>query len=148
MQYELVQVPLQQVEHPTIKQYFMAVIPTLFIFLASSTILIYNYEAKGTKSLEASAPSLATILSVMMMLFEIIIIAYKNHERFEILRSLMDIILRINLVHLIISASFIPYQKTTGDYSTYFTWSCVCTVPIILLSGFPFFMEMFVLDYS
>jgi len=147
--YELVQVPLQQIEQrPTVSQYFIAVAPTLFIFLASTTILIYEYQAKGTKSLEASAPSLATLLSVMMLFFEIILIVYRNHERFEILRSLMEIILRINIIHLIISASFISYEKTTGDYSTYFTWSYVCTIPIVLLSGFPFFMEMFVFDYS
>jgi len=147
--YELVQVPLQRIEQrPSISQYFIAVAPTLFIFLASSTILIYEYQAKGTKSLEAAAPSLATLLSALMMVFEVILIAYRNHERFEILQSLMQIILRINLVHLIISASFISYEKTTGDYSTYFTWSYVCTVPIVLLSGLPFFMEMFVFDYS
>ena len=149
MHYELVQVSYPRIENrPSIGQYFIAVAPTLFIFLASSTILIYEYQVKGTPSLEASAPSLATLLSAMMLFFEIILIAYRNHERYEILQSLMQIIIRINLVHLIITASFISYEKTTGDYSTYFTWSYICTVPIVLLSGLPFFMEMFVFDYS
>jgi len=147
--YELQQVPYQRIEdHPTVKQYFMAVAPTLYIFLSSSTTLLYAYQAKGVTSLEKDAPSLSTLLSSLMILFEIVVIFYPTHERFEIIQWLMGIVFRINLVQLILSASFISYESTTDDYMTYFTWIYVCTVPIVLLTAIPFFTDCFRCNYS
>ena len=143
-EYEMVNLALQRMEYPSIKQYFMAAAPTCFILISSSTILMYAYQAKGTPSLEADAPLLSTILSGLMIFFEIILIAYRNHDQFEVLKTIMEFVLKINIFHLILCASFIPYLKTHGDYTTYVTWIYVCTFPIVLLSGIPFCTDMFV----
>jgi len=148
-EYQALQIAMDRIEqYPTFKQYLIAYIPTLLIFLSTVTILTMAYQCRGIDSLEKQAPNISTILSVMMLILELFLIVYQNHSRFDVLKTMIGIALRINLVHLILSSSFISFVKNGGDFNTYASWISGITLPIFLLSGIPLFSDIFVYDYS
>lgn len=55
----------------------------------------------------------------------------------------MEVILRINVFQLILCGSFITYVKNSLDYSTYFTWLYIVTIPILILIAIPFVTGVF-----
>lgn len=128
---------IQSDEIPTDGQYVMAAAMPLLLFFSSVTLLIYAGIVKGTTS-EKTSPVLSTYVSIAMLIFEGVCIAYKHHEQYAMIPSIMEIMVRVQIFHLIICGSFIPYVNTTNDYSTYYTWIHVLTMPLILLSIFPF----------
>lgn len=133
------QLAVQRVENRlSMTQYAMAIIPMILIMVCSSCIMYYAYAARGNQDAEKESPLLSTILSIAMFIIELLIIAYRHHERYEIVRGIAEIMVRINLIHLIICGSCISYIKTGGEYNTYFILVCVLTVPIYLLSFSPF----------
>ena len=128
---------IQSDEIPTDGQYVMAAAMPLLLFFSSVTLLIYAGIVKGTTS-EKTSPVLSTYVSIAMLIFEGVCIAYKHHRQYAMIPSIMEIMVRVQIFHLIICGSFIPYVNTTNDYSTYYTWIHVLTMPLILLSIFPF----------
>ena len=145
-EYEMVHVALDRMnqidEIPTDGQYVMAAAIPLLLFFISVTLLIYAGIVKGTTS-EKTSPVLSTGLSVAMVIFECVCIAYKHHRQYMMIPSIMEIMVRVQIFHLIICGSFVSYVNTTKDYSTYYTWIHVLTLPLILLSIFPFLMGVF-----
>lgn len=127
---------------PTDGQYIMAAVMPLLIFFSSVSLLIYAGVVKGTTS-EKTSPILSTCLSIAMLIFECVCIAYKHHEQYAMIPSIMEIMVRVQVFHLIICGSFVPYMNTTNDYDTYYTWIHVVTMPLILFSIFPFLMDVF-----
>lgn len=140
-EYEMVNVALDRMnqidEIPTDGQYVMAAAMPLLLFFSSVTLLIYAGIVKGTTS-EKTSPVLSTCISISMLIFEGVCIAYKHHQQYAMIPSIMEIMARIQIFHLIICGSFVPYVNTTKDYGTYYTWIHVLTMPLILLSIFPF----------
>jgi len=139
-EYELFQRAAQRLEEsnePTCIQTIMAVCPNTIVFCSSFFMLYYAYNVKGT-NMEYTSPFVSTILSIIMFLMCILIIAYRHHIDFEFLSPMYKIIIRINIFHLILCGSFVSYVKTSGNYSTYFTWLYVVTIPIAILSFIPF----------
>ena len=122
---------------PTDGQYLMAAAIPLLLFFSSITLLIYAGIVKDTPS-EKTSPILSTCLSIAMLIFECVCIAYKHHEQYEMIPSIMEIMVRVQIFHLIICGSFVPYVNTSKDYGTYYTWIHVITMPLILFSIFPF----------
>ena len=141
-EYEMLELALNRMgippqDGPTDGQFIMAVTMPLFIFFSSIIILIYANVAKGTKY-ETTSPVLSTCFSAIMLIVECVCIAYKHHEQYAMIPSIMEIIVRIQIFHLILSGSFTSYVSTSHDYGTYNTWIHVVTMPLILLSIFPF----------
>ena len=154
-EYEMMELALQRVQRvqgeqsvqseqsiPTDGQYLMAAAIPLLLFFSSITLLIYAGIVKDTPS-EKTSPILSTCLSIAMLIFECVCIAYKHHEQYAMIPSIMEIMVRVQIFHLIICWSFVPYMNTTNDYSTYYTWIHVITMPLILFSVFPFLMGVF-----
>lgn len=72
-----------------------------------------------------------------------LIIAYHHHEQYETLPAIYELIGRINLFHLLVCSCFIIYVKMgDNNYSTYFTWLYVLTIPIMILSIIPFIRNL------
>jgi hypothetical protein len=130
---------------PTDGQYVMAAAMPLLLFFSSVTLLIYAGIVKGTTS-EKTSPVLSTCISISMLIFEGVCILYKHHEQYMMIPSIMEIMARVQIFHLIICGSFVPYVNTTNDYGTYYTWIHVLTLPLILLSIFPFLVGVFRLE--
>lgn len=151
-EYEMVNValdrmnqPIQIDEIPTDGQYVMAAVMPLLLFFISVTLLIYAGIVKGTAA-EKTSPVLSTGLSVAMVIFECVCIAYKHHQQYAMIPSIMEIMVRVQIFHLIICGSFVSYVNTTKDYDTYYTWIHVLTLPLILLSICPFLTGVFRLE--
>jgi hypothetical protein len=146
-EYEMLELALNRMgvppqNRPTDGQYLMAFAMPLLIFFSSITILMYANIVKGTL-FETTSPIVSTCFSAIMLIIECICIAYKHHEQYAMIPSIMEIIVRIQIFHLIICGSFASYVSTSHDYGTYDTWIHVVTMPLILLSIFPFLMGVF-----
>jgi len=148
-EYGAIQIAMDRIENqPSTTQRVMAALPMLVIMFCSTVILYYSYVARGNADSEKWAPSIATILSAIMFVFELITIAYRHHEDYEIIRSATEIMLRINIVHLIICSSCIGYVKIGNNYDTYFILVYITTIPIYLLSLSPFLCGIYTRNYS
>jgi hypothetical protein len=148
-EYGAIQIAIERIEdQPTTMQRIMAVLPMLVIMFCSTVILYYSYVARGNANSEKWAPSIATILSVVMLIFEVMLIAYRHHVQYQLIRSTGEIIVRINIFHLIVCSSCIGYVKIGNNYDTYFTLVCITTVPIYLLSFCPFLCGVYTRNYS
>ena len=142
-EYGAIQIAMERIENrPTTTQRAMAIVPFLIIMLCCMIILYYTYAARGNSSAETFAPVLATILSTVMLVTELIIIAYRHHPSYEPVQSVANIMVRFNIFHLIVCASCASYVKTSDGYNTYFTWSYVLTIIIYLISFIPFVCSM------
>jgi hypothetical protein len=138
-EFTVLQIAIERIENrPTNAQRAMAIVPFLLIMLCCMTILYYTYIARGNSSAEAFAPVLAAILSTVMLVTELLIIAYRHYPSYEAVASIANVMLRFNIFHLIVCGSFASYVKTSGGYDTYFAWSYVLTLIIYLISFSPF----------
>ena len=127
---------------PTDGQYIMAVITPLLIFFSSIIILFYANIANHTEH-EKTSPILSVCFSAIMLIIECVSICYKHHPRYAMIPSIMELLVRVQIFHLIICGSFVPYVNTSKDYGTYETWIHVVTMPLIILSIFPFLMGVY-----
>ena len=130
---------LYRINRPSNIQTFMGIVPALMVFSSSVFMMWFAYAVKNTSDGRLLSPILSTILSFEMLFMCGLIIAYRHHEQYELLPSMYEVIIRINLFHLIICSCFISYVKMGADnYSTYFIWLYVLTIPIMILSIYPF----------
>jgi cytochrome bd-type quinol oxidase subunit 2 len=137
-EYGALQVAITRLENqPTVYQRIMAIVPMFIIMVCSTVILYYSYTAQGNTDAEKWAPNIATILSIVMLICEVLMIAYRHHEKYEMIRTMAEIMLRVNIIHLIICGSCVSYIKTSGTYSTYFILVFLTTIPIYILSISP-----------
>ena len=143
-EYELVELALQRMQSaqrvesiPSDGQYIMAVVTPLFILFSSIIILIYANVANHTEY-EKTSPILSTCFSAIMLIIECVSICYHHHPQYAMIPTIMELLARVQIFHLIICGSFVPYVATSKDYGTYDTWIHVITMPLILLSIFPF----------
>jgi hypothetical protein len=127
---------------PTDGQYIMAVITPLLIFFSSIIILFYANIANHTEH-EKTSPILSVCFSAIMLIIECVSICYKHHPRYAMIPSIMELLVRVQIFHLIICGSFVPYVNTSKDYGTYETWIHVVTMPLIILSIFPCLMGVY-----
>ena len=135
---------LHRLDRPTIPQICMALIPALMTFFSSICMLWFAYEVKGTPTWEPMSPIVSTILSVEMLAMCLLEIMYPHHEQYELFPFFYKIIIRMNLFHVVVCASFISYVKMgTDNYTTYFTWLCVITIPITILSIVPYILYIY-----
>jgi len=158
-EYELVELALQRVQRvhaaqsvhaaqqdaetlPTDGQYIMAVITPLLIFFSSIIILFYANIANHTEH-EKTSPILSVCFSAIMLIIECVSICYKHHPHYAMIPSIMELLVRVQIFHLIICGSFVPYVNTSKDYGTYETWIHVITMPLIILSIFPCLMGVY-----
>jgi hypothetical protein len=138
-EYGAIQIAIERIENrPTTMQRAMAIGPFLLIMLCCMIILYDTYIARGNIDAEAFAPVLATILSTVMIITEILIIAYHHHPIYEAVPFIANVMIRFNVFHLIVCASCAIYVKTSNGYNTYFAWSYVLTLIIYLISFSPF----------
>lgn len=138
-EYGAIQIAMERIERqPTTAQRAMAIVPFLLIMFCCMIILYYTYIARGNIDAETFAPTLATILSFVMIITELLIIAYRHHPSYEKVASVANIMVRFNIFHLIVCASCMVYVKTGDGYNTYFAWSYVLTLIIYLISFSPF----------
>jgi hypothetical protein len=96
------------------------------IVIGSILILYMSYHTSGTQTI-------MTGISSAMLCIEILTIACKHPVRYEWVRDYMEIVLRINICHLIMISTFIYYINYV-DFSTYFVMVCAFTLPILILS--------------
>lgn len=136
-EYDALQRAIARIDEPTIPQTLMAVGPITMTFFNSLFMVWYAFDVKGT-DMESTSPLVSTILSVVIFLTCILGIAYRHHQKYEMVPSTFSIIIRINVAHLILCGSFIPYINSHGEYSTYMTWLYAITIPMILISLVPF----------
>ena len=142
-EYGAIQIAMERIERqPTTMQRVMATIPFLLIMFCCMIILYYTYIARGNIDAEAFAPTLATILSFVMVVTELLIIAYRHYPSYEPVASVANVMVRFNIFHLIVCASCMVYVKTGDGYNTYFAWSYVLTLIIYLISFSPFVCGM------
>lgn len=142
-EFTVLQIAMERIEpQPTTAQRAMATIPFLIIMMCCMIILYYTYIARGNALDEAFAPTLATILSFVMIITELLIMAYRHHPSYEKVASVANIMVRFNIFHLIVCASCMVYVKTGDGYNTYFAWSYVLTLIIYLISFSPFICNM------
>ena len=134
-EYELVELAIVRMESSSsLKNTLMYYIPLWIITILCGAILYIAYHARTIIELRSVSADLSAWSSFVMLFVEIIFIAYRHPVQFEWANVLMELALRINVLHAIVSASCVAYIKTNGDYSTYFTLIYVFTIPILLLS--------------
>jgi hypothetical protein len=102
--------------------------------IGSIVILYMAYHTPYTQTI-------VTGISTAMLFIEILAIAYKHPVQYDWVKSYMEITLRINICHLIMASTFIYYINYT-DFSTYFTFVCIFTIPILVLSVLPIFNDI------
>ena len=142
-EFTVLQMAMERVENrPTTMQRVMATIPFLLIMFCCMIILYYTYIAQGNIDAETFAPTLATILSFVMLVTEFLIMAYRHYPSYEKVESVANVMVRFNIFHLIVCGSCASYVKTSGGYNTYFAWSYVLTSLIYLISFSPFVCGM------
>jgi hypothetical protein len=143
-EYELFYQAVQRLEEspitnePTMIQTIMAIVPNTIVCASSFFMLCYAYSVKGNPDMEPTSTIVSTILSFIIFIMCILSIAYQHHDKYDFISCIYPIIIRINLFQLIVCGSFISYVQTSGNYSTYFTWLYVITIPIIIMSFLPF----------
>lgn len=134
-EYELVNLAIVRMEaSSSLIHTLMYYIPLWIITILCGAILYVAYHAQYVIELRSVSADLSAWSSFIMIIMEILFIVYHHPVQFEWARGLMEIAVRINLFHIIISASGVAYVKTNGDYSTYFILIYVLTIPIFLLS--------------
>jgi len=143
-EYELVEMAIVRMEaSSSLKQTFFYYVPLWMITIICSSILYVAYYARDIMELRSVSANLTAWSSFAMLIIEIVFIAYRHPIQFEWAKSLIEVALRLNLFHLIIMASFVSYVKTSGDFTTYFTWSYILTIPILILSLIPILTRMY-----
>ena len=143
-EYELVEMAIVRMEaSSSLKQTLFYYVPLWILTILSSSILYIAYYARDNKDLRSVSADLSSWSSFIMLMVEILFIVYRHPVQFEWAKSFIEIALRINLFHLIISASFVAYIKTSGEYSTYFIVLYVLTIPIVVLSLTPILLRMY-----
>jgi len=143
-EYELVEMALVRMEaSSSLPQTLMYYIPLWILTILTSAILYVAYYAREIVDLRTVSANLSAWSSFVMLIVEILFIAYRHPVQFEWARGLMEFTLKINVLHTIIAASSVAYIKTDGAYSTYFTLIYVLTIPILLLSLSPILIRMY-----
>jgi hypothetical protein len=143
-EYELVEMALIRMEsNHSLKNTLMYYIPLWILTILSSAILYVAYHAQEIIDLRIVSANLSAWSSFVMLITEIVFIAYQHPPAYEWASTLTEFTLRINVIHAIIAASCVAYIKTDGDYSTYFILIYVLTIPILLLSFIPILVRMY-----
>jgi len=143
-EYELVEMAIVRMEaSSSLKQTLFYYVPLWILTILTSVVLYVAYYARDNTELRSVSADLSSWSSFVMLMVEILFIVYRHPVQFEWAKSFIEIALRINLFHLIISASFVAYIKTNGDYSTYFILLYILTIPILLLSFIPILIRMY-----
>ena len=124
-------------QDPTFFQMLMGIFPICLLIVFPIILLTDSLASMGHPIQEAFAPVFSTILSSIMLVTCIIYIAFRHHDDYEFLRSIVEIYLRFNLFHLIVCASFIVYIKNKGEYSTYYLWIQLTTIPMLIVMLIP-----------
>lgn len=122
---------------PTLFQLFMGIFPICLLIVFPIVLLADSIAAMGNPVQEAISPVISTTLSSITLICSIIFIAFRHHETYEFLTIFVEIYLRLNVFHLIVSASFIVYIKNKGDYSTYYLWIQITTIPMLIVMFIP-----------
>jgi hypothetical protein len=134
-EYELLELAMVRMDaSSSLKHTLIYYIPLWIITILCGAILYIAYYARTIIELRSISADLSAWSSFVMIVVEIVFIAYRHPVQFEWASTLMELALRINVLHAIITASCVAYIKTNGDYSTYFTLIYVFTIPILLLS--------------
>jgi hypothetical protein len=134
-EYELVELAIVRMEaSSSLKQTLFYYVPLWILTILTSVVLYVAYYARTIIELRSVSADLSAWSSFVMIVMEIVFIAYRQPVQFEWASTLMELAVRINVLHAIITASCVAYIKTNGDYSTYFTLIYVFTIPILLLS--------------
>jgi len=134
---------LYRINRPSNIQTFMGIVPALMVFSSSLVMLWFAYDVSDMPEWRTTSPVVSTVLSLEMLVMCGIIIAYDHHEQYETLPAIYKLIGRINLFHLLVCSCFIIYVKMgDNNYSTYFTWLYVLTIPIMILSIIPFIRNL------
>lgn len=97
--------------------------------IGSIVILYMAYHTPYTQTI-------VTGISSTMLFIEILAIAYKHPIQYEWVKEYIEFAFRINICHLIMASTFIYYINYT-EFSTYFTFVCIFTIPILVLSVTP-----------
>jgi len=143
-EYELVEMAIVRMEaSSSLPQTLMYYIPLWILTILSTAILYVAYYGRDIVELRTVSANLSAWSSFVMLIVEILSIAYRHPVQFEWARGLMEFTLKINVLHTIIAASSVAYIKTDGAYSTYFTLIYVLTIPILLLSLSPILIRMY-----
>jgi hypothetical protein len=143
-EYELVEMALVRMQsNHSLKNILMYYVPLWILTILSSAILYVAYHAQEMTELRPVSANLSAWSSFVMMIIEIVVIAYQHPPPYEWISTLTEFTLRINVLHTIIAASCVAYIKTDGDYSTYFILIYVLTIPILLLSFIPILVRMY-----
>ena len=143
-EYELVEMAIVRMEaSSSLPQTLMYYIPLWIITILTTAILYVAYYGREIVELRTVSADLSAWSSFVMLIVEILFIAYRHPVQFEWARGLMEFTLKINVLHTIVAASSVAYIKTDGAYSTYFTLIYVLTIPILLLSLSPILIRMY-----
>ena len=102
----------------------------LWSLVIGSIVILYTaYHTPYTQTI-------VTGISSTMLFIEILAIAYKHPIQYEWVKTCIEFAFRINICHLIMASTFIYYINYT-EFSTYFTFVCIFTIPILVLSVTP-----------
>lgn len=102
----------------------------LWTLVIGSIVILYTaYHTPYTQTI-------VTGISTVMLCIEILAIAYKNPIQYEWVKEYIEFAFRINICHLIMASTFI-YYINYAEFSTYFTFVCIFTIPILVLSVTP-----------
>ena len=143
-EYELVEMAIVRMDaSSSLPQTLMYYIPLWILTILTTAILYVAYYGRDIVDLRPVSANLSAWSSFVMLIVEILFIAYRHPIQFEWARGLMELTLKINVLHTIIAASSVAYIKTDGAYSTYFTLIYVLTIPILLLSLSPILIRMY-----
>jgi hypothetical protein len=118
-------------------QTFMGIFPICILIVSPIFLLAYSLSAMGNPVQEENSPIISTIFSSIMLVTCIIFICFQHHETYEFLTFFVEIYLRFNIFHLIVSGSFAVYIKNKGNYSTYYLWIQLTTIPMIIVMLIP-----------
>jgi hypothetical protein len=129
-------------QDPTLFQMFMGTFPICLLIVFPIVLLADSLGAMGNPVQEAVAPILSTVLSSIMLVTCIIYICFRHHETYEFLTFFVEIYLRFNVFHLIVCGSFAVYIKNKGEYSTYYLWIQLTTIPMLLVILIPILISI------
>jgi len=142
-EYELVNHAILRIElEPTSCQYYMALIPSLYLLLTNlSIICLLEYFKEINESL---APIVIMVLSVLAMVVEIVTIAFRHHVRYNIIRHNMECILPVNIIQIIASGIFMMVIKNRGKYTIYMIWTGIPSILMFIVILIPFGTDLFI----
>jgi hypothetical protein len=146
-EYRIVELALQRMGEPPYLQLlprtrtplhiFMGIFPIGILIIFPIVLLTYSLMAMGNPVQEEKAPILSTVFSSIMLVTCIIYICFQHHETYEFLTVFVEIYLRFNVFHLIVCGSFAVYIKNKGEYSTYYLWIQMTTIPMLIVILIP-----------